>query len=168
MIRFKITLATVAVAIALPVPHASAQDMGVGSIEDLAWIAGHWSGDAFGGKAEEGWFAPDGGSMSGIFRLVTGGEARVFEFLLLEQEDEDVFFRFKHIGSGWKPLEDEPLSYRLIRLEGQHAFFESTSDQPKQGAPKSFSYARPHADSLIVDVQTWDGEDFEIRMSRVF
>ena len=106
--------------------------------------------------------------MSGIFRLVSGGEARVFEFLLIEQEAEDVFFRFKHIGSGWTPVEDEPLSYRLIRLEEQHAFFESTSDQPRQGAPRSFSYARPHADSLIVDVQTWDGEGFEIRMSRVF
>jgi hypothetical protein len=160
--------ATVALAITIPTPHLSAQDTSAVSLENLAWIAGHWTGDAFGGQAEEGWFAPSGGSMSGLFRLVSGGQARVFELLLIEQEGEEIFFRFKHIRPGWVPVEEEEaLSYRLVRLEGQHAFFESTSDQPRQGAPKSFSYARVHADSLIVDAQTWDGDDFEIRMSRV-
>lgn len=164
----KIALAaTVAITITLQARHASAQDTSAVPLENLAWIAGHWTGQAFGGKAEEGWFAPSGGSMSGLFRLVSGEQTRVFELMLLEQEGDEIFFRFKHIGPGWVPVEEEALSYRLVRLEGQHAFFESASDEPRQGAPKSFSYARVHADSLIVDAQTWDGDDFEIRMSRV-
>ncbi len=146
-----------------------AQAAGGWSIEDLSWIAGHWAGDveALGGHAEESWLAPAGGAMSGVFRLVSGGKARVFELLLIEQEGEDILFRFKHVGAGWDPWEEEPLTYRLVRLEGQHAFFDNLGGEPVEGTPKSFSYARPEEDRLVVKVEGWDGESFELRMTRV-
>lgn len=146
-----------------------AQDADRPSIEDLSWIAGHWAGDveALGGRAEEGWFAPSGGAMSGLFRLVSGGEARVFELLLIEQEGEELLFRFKHVGPGWKPFEESPLTYRLTRLEGRHAFFDSVGGEPAPGTPKAFSYARPEDDTLVVSITGWDGETFEVRMTRV-
>lgn len=146
-----------------------AQETRAWSIEDLSWMAGHWSGEqeALGGHAEEGWFAPDGGAMSGVFRLVSGGEARVFELLLIEQEGEDVLFRFKHVGPGWEPWEEKPLTYRLTRLEGRYAFFDNVGGEPRQGTPKAFSYARPEEHTLVVNIEGWDGGTIELRMSRV-
>jgi hypothetical protein len=159
----------VSAALSLVSTAGHAQDTSSPSIEDLSWIAGHWAGDveALGGHAEEGWFAPSGGAMSGVFRLVSGGVARVFELLLIEQQGEDVLFRFKHVGPGWEPWEEKPLTYRLTRLEGRHAFFDNLDGEPLAGTPKAFSYARPEEETLVVSIQGWDGETLEIRMTRV-
>jgi hypothetical protein len=40
------------------------------SIADLKWLAGHWTGPAFGGICDEIWSQPTGDSMVGMFRLV--------------------------------------------------------------------------------------------------
>ena len=40
------------------------------SIEDVSWISGYWIGEALGGKIEEVWTEPLGGSMMGSFKLV--------------------------------------------------------------------------------------------------
>ncbi len=141
----------------------------VRSLDDLAWIAGHWTGDveALGGRADETWLGPAGGSMVGAFRLVSGGRARVYELLLIEQDaDGDIYYRFKHIGPGWEPWEEERVEYLLTKLEGQHAFFESTSETPIPRVPMSVGYERT-GDRLVVHVNGWDGESFDIPLTRV-
>jgi len=40
------------------------------TLKDVAWIAGHWQGEALGGITEEVWTAPLGKSMMGSFKLV--------------------------------------------------------------------------------------------------
>lgn len=143
------------------------------TIDDLSWIAGHWRGDGAplgGGTIEEGWLAPSGGSMSGVFRLVSGPpdeRARVFELLLLEEEDGEVFYRFKHVGPGWRAWEEEPLEYRLVDLEGRRAVFRTTSATPIERAPMGFAYRRPTDDRLEVVIEGWEGERLELTLTRV-
>ena len=141
-------LATAALALALvPTSGARAQ-----TVDDLAWIAGQWVGEAFGGSVEEGWFAPAGGSLSGSFRLVQNDVAVMYELLLIEQDADGVYYRFKHVGRGWEPLEEEPLEYRLTGLEGRKATFRPTFEEPVRNAPAWFTYESPSDDLLIVTI----------------
>ena len=39
-------------------------------LENIAWIAGTWHGEAFGGQTEEIWSEPSGGSMMASFKLI--------------------------------------------------------------------------------------------------
>ncbi len=159
-------LAIFVLALGMASPAAS-QSSHSPSIDDLAWIAGHWTGEAFGGDIEEGWFAPAGGGMSGLFRLVVEGRARMYELLLIEQdEDGSIYYRFKHVGPGWQPWEETRLEYRLSRLEGRKATFRSTSDHAPPNAPAWFTYEQPDEDSLVVTIHGSEGDPIVLRMSR--
>ncbi len=127
------------------------------SLEDLAWIAGHWGGDAFGGQIEEAWFAPAGRAMSGSFRLIQDDLAVMYELLLLEQDDDgEIYYRFKHIARGWEPWEETRLEYRLTELEGRKATFRPTSAEPPENAPAWFTYESPNSGTLVVTIHGGD------------
>jgi hypothetical protein len=145
---FPVPLAIAALAAALTAGEAGGQ-----TVDDLGWMAGHWVGEAFGGRLEEAWFAPAGRSLSGSFRLVQDDVAVMYELLLIEQdEDGGVYYRFKHVGRGWQPRETQPLEYRLTSLEGRKATFRPTSDEPPRGAPAWFTYESPAPDRLVVTI----------------
>lgn len=148
-----------------PAPAAAARAIDLG---DLAWIAGHWGGDAFGGQIEEAWFSPAGRSMSGSFRLVREGLAIMYELLLLEQDDDgEIYYRFKHVGRGWEPWEETRLEYRLTALEGREATFRSTAAEPRPNAPWWFTYESPAGDELIVTIHgSGGGEPTVLSMRR--
>ncbi|MDX1393542.1 MAG: DUF6265 family protein [Gemmatimonadota bacterium] len=123
------------------------------SLDDLYWIAGHWTGDAFGGEIDEAWLGASGAAMTGVFRLVQDGKAVMYELLLLEQDDDgEIYYRFKHVGRGWEPWEETRLEYRLTELDGRKATFRPTGDQPVQNAPGWFTYESPSDDRLVVTI----------------
>jgi hypothetical protein len=63
------------------------------SLADLSWMAGSWSGtSARGIEMEEHWTAPKGNSMLGIHRDVGGGKTRLFEFLRIEQQGDQIVY----------------------------------------------------------------------------
>lgn len=49
-------------------------------LSQIAWMEGHWKGEAFGGLTEELWSPPFGGSMMFSFKLVVYGEIAFYEF----------------------------------------------------------------------------------------
>ncbi len=127
-------------------------------LDDLAWIAGHWGGDAFGGQVEEAWFSPAGRSMSGSFRLIREDLAIMYELLLIEQDDDgEIFYRFKHVSRGWEPWEETRLEYRLTELEGRKATFRSTASEPPPNAPWWFTYESPTGSELLVAIHGSEG-----------
>ena len=77
------------------------------SIDDAAWIAGHWQGDAMGGKFEETWNPPMGGEMIGMFKLVKDDKVVFYELLTigLGPKKDAMALRLKHFGGdfvGWE------------------------------------------------------------------
>ena len=122
------------------------------TLEQIAWLVGSWSGEGLGGAVEEHWTKPAGGSMLGMFRLVTRttGKTRVCELLMIEQEGQRVVYRFRHFGPGHKPWEepDKPLVFDLIEVSASKAVFESSV----QTNPKRLTY-RLEGDKLTVHVQ---------------
>ncbi len=138
-------------------------------VSDIAWMAGAWSGPGLGGRTEEHWTAPAGGSMLGMFRLVNKDDkATVFELLLIEQEGEHVKYRFRHFGPGHKPWEkpDKPLEFDLIEVSERKAVFHSSV----QTNPKRIMYTRVGDDELRIRVQGEKdgklGDGFELVLKR--
>jgi hypothetical protein len=119
------------------------------NLEDLSWLAGHWiTAD---GAAEEQWLEPRGGTMTGQFRWIFPNGNQVLEYLVIEQTDEDIIFRFKHYGTDFVPWEkDEPNTYRLTELAEDSVTFELISDNPK--VPRRYRY------QVTGDTLTFTGE----------
>jgi len=121
-------------------------------VADLAWMSGAWSGSGLGGSVEEHWTAPAGGSMLGMFRLVSSeNKATVFALLLIEQHGEHVVYHFRHFGPGHKPWEplDRPLVLDLVRLKDKEAVFESSV----QSKPRRLAFRRD-GDRLFIRAQS--------------
>ena len=122
------------------------------TVEDLAWLAGSWRGDMSGSEAQEVWSKPAQGALMGMFRLLGKERTSVFEFLLIEQEEDGLQLRFQHFGPGYRVWEkDGPLEFRLSSTDGRLFTFESPD--PTQ-APSRITYSRPSEGKLIVTVET--------------
>ena len=96
------------------------------SLADVAFIAGHWKGDLGGSLSEEIWSAPSGDNMMGMWRLVGGGQVKLFEFLNIVQEAEGPVFRLRHFdrqGVG-REEKDKPLVLKLVSSKPREAAFE--------------------------------------------
>ena len=95
-------------------------------IADVAWIAGHWSGEAFGGTAEEIWSSPSGDSMMGMYKMVKDGAVVFYEFLVIVEESNSLMLRLKHFDSrlsGWEEKEDS-IEFPLVEYTSNEAFFD--------------------------------------------
>ena len=96
------------------------------TLQDLAWLAGEWSGTGLGGATEETWSAPAGGAMMGMFRLVKDGRVVFYEFLTLVEQDGAVLLRLKHFNpdlTGWEEKADF-VTFRLLKATATEAYFD--------------------------------------------
>ena len=84
-----------------PIPNEKSFD-----IEDYAWLAGHWTGDGFGGTSEEVWTKPQNGVMMGMYRHHDkNGKLVFYEFLTLDKDG----MKLKHFYpnmTGWETKEE--------------------------------------------------------------
>ncbi len=95
-------------------------------LQQMAWIQGSWTGEAFGGITEEVWTKPMGGSMMFVFKLIENDNVKFYEFGHIRQESETLLLQLKHFNadiSGWEQ-KDESVDFRLVKLEENHAYFE--------------------------------------------
>lgn len=104
---------------------ASAKPAGA-RIEIMAWFAGSWRGEGLGGLTEEIWSAPEGGRMMGMYRLLKGGKPVFYEFLVLEEDAGNLFFRLKHFHPDLKSWEaqDEREEFGFIAQKGNRYYFD--------------------------------------------
>jgi len=99
------------------------------TLNDLAWMAGSWSGTTARGvvEMEEHWTAPKGNSMIGIHRDVAGGKTRLFEFLRIEQQADQIVYL--SMPNGRSPATPFPLK----EVSGTRVVFENpTHDFPQR------------------------------------
>ena len=94
-------------------------------IKDVAWIAGHWQGEAFGGIAEEIWSPPLGNAMVASFRLIVDNQVSFYEIETITEENESLILRLKHFHAnliGWEE-KDETVDFPLVKIERDKAYF---------------------------------------------
>ena len=94
------------------------------SLDDFAFLVGHWRGEALGGVAEEVWLEPAGGQMVGTFRLVKDGEVSFYEIFTISEPD--LTLRLKHFHGdlvGWEERE-EIVTFPFVSAGDGEAIFE--------------------------------------------
>ena len=108
------------------------------TLEDVAWLVGNWSGEAFGGQFEEHWNPPTAGSMIGFFKLLENGEVAFYELLLLVEEEGSLSLKVKHFNGDFTAWEDKAdyVTFRFIRAEEDAIHF------------SGFSFYRIDADTM--------------------
>lgn len=131
------------------------------TIEDVAWIAGHWHGEAFGGLSEEIWSPPLAGAMMGVYRSIENGAVRFYEILQIIPEDGSLSLRLKHFDSmlrGWEE-KDEVRAFPLVKIETGVAWFEGMT----------FRRDGPDAIVVLLAIEHADRapEEVEFRYQRV-
>ena len=96
------------------------------NLEDIAWIAGHWKGSAFGGTTEEIWSPPLGDSMMFSFKLVSDGKVQFYELGHIRQVDETLLLQLRHFHGNLKGWEekDETVDFKLVKIEGNSIYFD--------------------------------------------
>ncbi len=102
------------------------QESPTASLKEVAWIEGHWSGEAFGGTAEEIWSAPLGDSMMFVFRLVNDNKVSFYEVGHIQQLENSLILQLKHFDGNLKGWEDkiETVDFKLVKLEKNKVYFE--------------------------------------------
>jgi hypothetical protein len=100
-----------------------------GTLNDLAWIAGHWQCDVWGGKGEEIWTSPGAGTMLGMFRHFAGDKVTVYELMEFQQDGSEVVLRMKHFGKSLLGREekDDSVLMPMRNWNGREARFETAN-----------------------------------------
>ena len=121
------------------------------SINDIAWIAGSWEGEAFGGVTEEIWSEPLAGTMMGSFKLVNDDAISFYEFMTISEIDETLRLQIKHFDAalvGWEE-KDKSVDFKFIKQEGRFAYFDN------------FTMEKVNEDHINIYVVISEGESSE-------
>ncbi|MAB50063.1 MAG: hypothetical protein CMC05_15690 [Flavobacteriaceae bacterium] len=95
-------------------------------LENIAWIAGTWHGEAFGGITEEIWSEPSGGSMMATFKLIVDEKVQFYEIEVIREIEDSLILQLKHFGSDLKAWEtkDETVDFPLREITENKVVFE--------------------------------------------
>ncbi len=95
-------------------------------LENIAWIAGNWKGEALGGLTEENWSKPSGGSMMATFKLINDGKVTFYEIIIIREVDKTLILQLKHFNNdlkGWE-TKDETIDFPLKEITSNKVIFE--------------------------------------------
>ena len=99
------------------------------TLEDVAWLAGSWKGEAFGSTFEEVWNPPSADSMVGMWKLMSDGEVVFYELMLLVEEEGSLSLKVKHFTDdfiAWETKEDF-VRFRLVSFDENAVHFSGLS-----------------------------------------
>jgi len=105
---------------------------GAATSADMAWLAGHWTGEGLGGFVEEMWTPARNGVMLGAFRLVRDGKPAFYELMTIVEEDQSLVLRVKHFNpdmTGWEE-KDETVDFPFVTRSGGMVHFAGVAFQP--------------------------------------
>jgi hypothetical protein len=140
------------------------------TLEQVAWIAGPWSGMLGDRRIEQHWMAPAANSMVAMYRSIQKEKATLYELLAIEQDGESLVLRIKHFAPGpglaGREGKDESIDHALVRVDGRTAVFEGTATEN----PARVTFTSPDPNTLTITVERMrDGKlvPTDFRYSRI-
>ncbi len=99
------------------------------TLEDVSWLVGSWSGEAFGSNFEEVWNPASAGSMVGMWKLLKDDQVVFYELMLLVEEEGSLSIKVKHFSEDFTAWEDkeEFIQFRLVRITADEIHFAGIS-----------------------------------------
>jgi hypothetical protein len=119
------------------------------TLDDVAWMVGNWSGEAFGNTFEEHWNPPTAGSMVGFFKLMNGDDVVFYELLLLVEVEGSLSLKVKHFSpdfTAWEEKEDY-VDFKFVKADDSSVHF------------SGISFYRVDDDNMIGYIVFRNGED---------
>ena len=132
---------------ALLVPVQDRPAAARGTLADLGWLAGNWSGTEGRATIEERWTPAAGGAMLAVSRTVKDDTLAAFEFLRIVERDGSLVYIAQPNG---RP----PTEFVLTAMAADSATFEN----PAHDFPKMIRYTRRPDGSLEARVSGAGGE----------
>lgn len=105
----------------------------VATIADMAWLAGHWTGEGLGGFNEEMWSPPRNGVMMGMYRMTKNDKTVFYELLTLLEENGSLVIRLKHFNpnlTGWEE-KDKSVEFPLVAKKDGMLYFDGMTFKPE-------------------------------------
>lgn len=96
------------------------------TVEDIAWLAGHWEGEGLGGRSFETISPPVAGQMSGHFQQVKDGKLSFYEIYHFVPKGGSLLMRIKHFNAdltGWEE-KGESVEFPLVALTRDAVYFD--------------------------------------------
>lgn len=128
-------------------------------VTDLGWMTGSWAGPMGAQTLEENWTQPMGSSILSFIRFTGDGQTGMIEMIVIEEEGDSLVFRVRQWLPGFVPRTTEPQTMTLAAIGERQVSFEAES-----GAFRRLTYSRPTAESFNIDVETRDGQTFQINL----
>ncbi|HEV3484105.1 MAG TPA: DUF6265 family protein, partial [Vicinamibacterales bacterium] len=123
------------------------------TVDQLAWVAGAWTGTLGDRTVEQHWSAPLAGSIVAMYRSIRGGKTTLYELLAMENEGEGVVLRIKHFAPGRglvsQEAKDESMDHTLVSLEERTAVFVGGT----AASPVRITFRSPDANALNITVE---------------
>src|SRR5687767_7672203 len=107
------------------------------TVSDLAWMAGSWRCEIWGGTFEERWSEPAGGTMIGAGRHIAEGKTKFMEFLSIEADKDGKLVMWILLGSPSKGPKNA-VPFALASSKPGEAVFENTEND----FPSKITYKR--------------------------
>jgi len=125
-----VLIGSLVISFSLSAQHTMSFDDKVGSpaakINNVAWIAGHWKGEAMGGFTEEIWSPPSAGSMMASFKFSDETSVKFYELELISEIEGTLILQLKHFHANLKGWEekDETVDFKLVKITEQAVYFD--------------------------------------------
>ena len=149
--NLKRTLLAFALVIAALQP-ALATDQKPTTAADLAWMAGRWRTEVWGGVGEEVWVKNSDNSLMGMFSFVKDGKPAFYEFLTLEPREQGLTLHLRHFHAkliAWED-KDAPLLFAISKATTNEVVFERVDSA---GARTKISYKLEAPDRLTATLE---------------
>lgn len=125
-------------------------------LSDLDFMTGHWVAPSS-DSAEEVWLAPMGETMTGSFRWVIPNGPTVLEYIVIQETDQGVVLRFKHLRPDYSAWEETPNYYELTETGKGRAVFTNRGENKR--VPERMIYTQPAADKLHFRGESSGGDE---------
>lgn len=123
------------------------------TVEDMAWLAGHWWGEDMDGLSEEIWSAPRAGAMMGMYRFIKKDKTVFYELMTILEENGSIVLRLKHFNpvlKGWEE-KDKTVDFRFVAKKGKTVFFDGMTFKPESDRAVTIYLAARHKDGTITE-----------------
>ena len=129
------------------------------TLEDASWLAGSWTGTAFGQTFEEVWNPPSAGSMVGFFKLMGEDGVSMYEILLLTVDEGRLSLKVKHFNPDFTAWEEKGdyVNFKLVKVEPDALHFAGISFYRRD---------ENHIDAYIVMKEKDGIKEYELKYTR--
>ncbi len=135
-----------------------------GTLDDIAFLEGHWLGEFNNGPIEASWTAPAGDNMIGYIRMLNQNTATMYEMFVIEQTEKGPVVMVKHFKHGLVALEekDQYDLYTFVSSKKNEAVFEKDHELVR------IRYVRRSPDQLVIQRGAYHNDQWDFADLFVF